>query len=40
VEYFNIDGSEYLNVKVTGKLEKKFKPVEEIGVSIYLMEQT
>ncbi len=40
LEYFNISGSEYLTVKVTGRLGKKYKPVEEIGVSIYLSEKT
>ncbi len=40
LEYFNISGSEYLTIKVTGRLEKKYKPLEEMGVSIYLSEQT
>lgn len=40
LEYFNISGSEYLSVKVTGRLEKRYEPVEYMGVSIYLMKQT
>ena len=40
LEYFNISGSEYLTIKLTGRLEKKYEPVKEMVISIFLMNQT
>lgn len=39
-DYFKTEQSEYLTVRVTGRLERRYEPVDGIGVSIYLAEDT
>ena len=36
LDYYKTPQEEYLNVKITGRLDKRYEPVEGIGVSFYL----